>query len=58
VVLGVGLDTFSLRNPHAGLCVRVFEVDYPATCLSGSGSPTSAGEGSFDVVGPTRVPHP
>jgi methyltransferase (TIGR00027 family) len=29
VVLGAGLDTFSLRNPHAG--VRVFEVDYPAT---------------------------
>jgi methyltransferase (TIGR00027 family) len=29
VVLGAGLDTFSLRNPHAGL--RVFEVDYPAT---------------------------
>jgi methyltransferase (TIGR00027 family) len=31
VVLGAGLDTFSLRNPHAGLGVRVFEVDYPAT---------------------------
>jgi methyltransferase (TIGR00027 family) len=30
-VLGAGLDTFSLRNPHAGLGVRVFEVDYPAT---------------------------
>ncbi len=29
VVLGAGLDTFSLRNPHAG--VRVFEVDHPAT---------------------------
>ena len=29
VVLGAGLDTFSLRNPHAG--IRVFEVDYPAT---------------------------
>ena len=29
VVLGAGLDTVSLRNPHAG--VRVFEVDYPAT---------------------------
>jgi methyltransferase (TIGR00027 family) len=29
VVLGAGLDTFALRNPHAG--VRVFEVDYPAT---------------------------
>jgi methyltransferase (TIGR00027 family) len=31
VVLGAGLDTFALRNPHAGLGVRVFEVDYPAT---------------------------
>jgi methyltransferase (TIGR00027 family) len=31
VVLGAGLDTFSLRNPHAHLGVRVFEVDYPAT---------------------------
>ena len=31
VVLGAGVDTFSLRNPHAGLGVRVFEVDYPAT---------------------------
>jgi methyltransferase (TIGR00027 family) len=29
VVLGAGLDTFALRNPHVG--VRVFEVDYPAT---------------------------
>jgi methyltransferase (TIGR00027 family) len=31
VVLGAGFDTFSLRNPHAGLGVHVFEVDYPAT---------------------------
>jgi methyltransferase (TIGR00027 family) len=31
VVLGAGLDTFALRNPHAGVGVRVFEVDYPAT---------------------------
>jgi methyltransferase (TIGR00027 family) len=31
VVLGAGLDTFSLRNPHADLAVRVFEVDHPAT---------------------------
>jgi methyltransferase (TIGR00027 family) len=31
VVLGAGLDTFSLRNPYAGLGLRVFEVDYPAT---------------------------
>lgn len=29
VVLGAGLDTFSLRNPHSG--VTVYEVDYPAT---------------------------
>ena len=29
VVLGAGLDTFALRNPHAGL--RVFEVDHPET---------------------------
>ena len=29
VVLGAGLDTFSLRNPFAG--VHVFEVDYAAT---------------------------
>jgi methyltransferase (TIGR00027 family) len=31
VILGAGLDTFSLRNPHSHLGVRVFEVDYPAT---------------------------
>jgi len=31
VVLGAGLDTFSLRNPFAALGLRVFEVDYPAT---------------------------
>lgn len=31
VVLGAGLDTFSLRNPYAGQGVCVFEVDYPAT---------------------------
>ena len=31
VVLGAGLDTFSLRNPFASEGVRVFEVDYPAT---------------------------
>jgi methyltransferase (TIGR00027 family) len=29
VVLGAGLDTFCLRNPHAAL--RVLEVDHPAT---------------------------
>jgi methyltransferase (TIGR00027 family) len=31
VVLGAGLDTFSLRNPFAALGVRVYEVDYAAT---------------------------
>jgi len=31
VVLGAGLDTFSLRNPFANLGVHVFEVDYAAT---------------------------
>jgi methyltransferase (TIGR00027 family) len=31
VVLGAGLDTFSLRNPYATVGVRVFEVDHPAT---------------------------
>jgi methyltransferase (TIGR00027 family) len=31
VVLGAVLDTFSLRNPHAALGLRVFEVDHPAT---------------------------
>lgn len=31
VVLGAGLDTFALRNPHADVGLRVFEVDYPAT---------------------------
>src|SRR3954468_6538772 len=31
VVLGAGLDTFSLRNPFADLGIRVFEVDYAAT---------------------------
>lgn len=29
LILGAGLDTFALRNPHPGL--RVFEVDHPAT---------------------------
>src|ERR1700730_13669386 len=30
VILGAGLDTFAMRNPHAGKGARVFEVDYPA----------------------------
>ncbi|WP_365857160.1 class I SAM-dependent methyltransferase [Bradyrhizobium sp.] len=29
VILGAGLDTFALRNPHAG--ITVYEIDYPAT---------------------------
>lgn len=31
VLLGAGLDTFALRNPHAGRALRVYEVDHPAT---------------------------
>lgn len=31
VILGAGLDTFACRNPYAGLGLRVFEVDHPAT---------------------------
>lgn len=30
VILGAGLDTFALRNPHASR-IRIFEVDHPAT---------------------------
>ncbi len=29
VILGAGLDTFALRNPHGGL--KIYEVDHPAT---------------------------
>jgi methyltransferase (TIGR00027 family) len=31
VVLGAGLDTLSLRNPHADQGLRIFEVDHPNT---------------------------
>jgi methyltransferase (TIGR00027 family) len=31
VILGAGLDTFALRNPHASREIRVYEVDHPAT---------------------------
>jgi methyltransferase (TIGR00027 family) len=31
VILGAGLDTFALRNPHAGREIRLYEVDHPAT---------------------------
>src|SRR5215469_3351422 len=30
VILGAGLDTFALRNPHAAR-ICIFEVDHPAT---------------------------
>jgi methyltransferase (TIGR00027 family) len=31
VILGAGLDTFALRNPHSARQVRIYEVDHPAT---------------------------
>jgi methyltransferase (TIGR00027 family) len=31
VILGAGLDTFALRNPHGGRQVLFYEVDHPAT---------------------------
>jgi methyltransferase (TIGR00027 family) len=31
VILGAGLDTFALRNPHGALAIRIYEVDHPAT---------------------------
>ena len=31
VILGAGLDTFALRNPHATRQIRVYEVDHSAT---------------------------
>jgi methyltransferase (TIGR00027 family) len=31
VILGAGLDTFALRNPHGALKIRIYEVDHPAT---------------------------
>jgi methyltransferase (TIGR00027 family) len=31
VILGAGLDTFALRNPHGTRQVRIYEVDQPAT---------------------------
>jgi methyltransferase (TIGR00027 family) len=31
VVLGAGLDTFALRNPHGAREIRIYEVDHPAT---------------------------
>ncbi|MGB9076314.1 MAG: class I SAM-dependent methyltransferase [Terracidiphilus sp.] len=31
VILGAGLDTFALRNPHGAQEIRIYEVDHPAT---------------------------
>ncbi|HVU46716.1 MAG TPA: class I SAM-dependent methyltransferase [Terracidiphilus sp.] len=31
VILGAGLDTFALRNPHSTLQIHIYEVDHPAT---------------------------
>ena len=31
VILGAGLDTFALRNPHEGRQIAIYEVDHPAT---------------------------
>jgi methyltransferase (TIGR00027 family) len=31
VILGAGLDTFCLRNPHSNVGLHVYEVDHPAT---------------------------
>jgi len=31
VILGSGLDTFALRNPHEARQIRIYEVDHPAT---------------------------
>jgi methyltransferase (TIGR00027 family) len=31
VILGAGLDTFALRNPHRAREIRIYEIDHPAT---------------------------
>jgi methyltransferase (TIGR00027 family) len=31
VILGAGLDTFALRNPHGAQQILIYEVDHPAT---------------------------
>jgi len=49
VVLGAGLDTFGLRNPHARKGLRVFEADRPAAqqwkraCLAKANLPIPEG---------------
>lgn len=45
VVLGAGLDTFGLRNPHGGQDLDVFEVDHPATQAWKRGRVAEAGLG-------------
>src|SRR5579862_7546386 len=34
VILGAGLDTFALRNPHRARRILIYEVDHPATQAS------------------------
>jgi methyltransferase (TIGR00027 family) len=34
VILGAGLDTFALRNPHPARQIRIYELDHPATQAS------------------------
>ena len=34
VILGAGLDTFALRNPHSARQISIYEVDHPATQAS------------------------
>ena len=47
VILGAGLDTFAYRQPPWARCLRIFEVDHPATqewkrdILEGAGVPVS-----------------
>jgi methyltransferase (TIGR00027 family) len=31
VILGAGLDTFALRDPHGSRQIRIYEIDHPAT---------------------------
>jgi hypothetical protein len=31
VILGAGLDTFALRNPHGARQIHIYELDHPAT---------------------------
>src|SRR5262245_20970704 len=31
VILGAGLDTFALRNPHGARQIQIYELDHPAT---------------------------